>query len=113
MRLLASHNLCSAKSLSRLSKRCILVPRAVLSRQGVCVLQALTPNSPVGSLPKGAKQVLHVNGFDVEYRPDGSVQQFKSDLSVFDLDGNPKQQKIISVNQPIRCAVCISLVLCI
>lgn len=66
------------------------------------VAQALTPNSPVGSLPKGAKQVLHVNGFDVEYRPDGSVQQFKSDLSVFDLDGNPKQQKIISVNQPIR-----------
>ena len=56
----------------------------------------------MGSLPKGAKEVLHVNGFDVEYRPDGSVQQFKSDLSVFDLNGNQKQQKTISVNQPIR-----------
>lgn len=68
----------------------------------LALLQALTPNSPAGSLPKGAKDVLHVNGFDVEYRPDGSVQQFKSDLSVFDLDGNQKQQKTISVNQPIR-----------
>lgn len=72
-----------------------------MSRQ-VALLQALTPNSPAGSLPKGAKEILHVNGFDVEYRPDGSVQQFKSDLSVFDLDGNQKQQKTISVNQPIR-----------
>lgn len=75
---------------------------AVLRGNTFCLVQALTPNSPVGSLPQGAKQVLHVNGFDVEYRPDGSVQQFKSDLSVFDLDGNQKQQKTISVNQPIR-----------
>lgn len=75
---------------------------AVRRDNEICLMQALTPNSPVGSLPKGAKQVLHVNGFDVEYRPDGSVQQFKSDLSVFDLDGNQKQQKTISVNQPIR-----------
>ena len=66
------------------------------------MLQALTPNSPAGSLPEGAKQVLHVNSFNVDYRPDGSVQQFKSDLSVFDLDGKQKQQKTISVNQPIR-----------
>lgn len=66
------------------------------------VAQALTPNSPAGSLPEGAKQVLHVNSFNVDYRPDGSVQQFKSDLSVFDLDGKQKQQKTISVNQPIR-----------
>lgn len=56
----------------------------------------------MGSLPAGAKQVLHVNSFNVDYRPDGSVQQFKSDLSVFDLDGREKQKKTISVNQPIR-----------
>lgn len=66
------------------------------------VAQALAPNSPAGSLPAGAKQVLHVNSFNVDYRPDGSVQQFKSDLSVFDLDGREKQKKTISVNQPIR-----------
>lgn len=59
----------------------------------------------MGSLPAGAKQVLHVNSFSVDYRPDGSVQQFKSDLSVFDLDGRQKQKKTISVNQPIRCGL--------
>ena len=53
-------------------------------------------------LPEGAKQVLHVNSFDVEYRPDGSVKQFKSDVSVFDDNGKQKQQKLVSVNQPIR-----------
>jgi len=50
--------------------------------------------------------VLHVNSFNVDYRPDGSVQQFKSDLSVFDLDGREKQKKTISVNQPIRLGLC-------
>ena len=65
-------------------------------------MQALTPNSPVGSFPDGAKQILHVNSFNVNYRPDGSVQQFKSDLSTYDLSGQQRHQKTISVNQPIR-----------
>lgn len=71
------------------------------------LLQALRPNSPVASLPEGAKQVLHVNGFNIDYRPDGSVQQFNSDLSVLDLDGQEMQRNGIFVNKPLRCPFCI------
>ena len=66
------------------------------------MLQALRPNSAVASLPEGAKQVLHVNNFNVDYRPDGSIQQFNSDLSVWDVDGHELQRNAIFVNKPLR-----------
>ena len=66
------------------------------------LLQALRPNSAVASMPDGAKQVLHVNNFNVDYRPDGSVQQFNSDLSVWNLDGQEQQRNTIFVNKPLR-----------
>ena len=57
----------------------------------------------MASLPDGAKQVLHVNNFNVDYRPDGSIQQFNSDLSVWDLEGHELQRNAIFVNKPLRC----------
>ena len=56
----------------------------------------------MASLPEGAKQVLHVNNFNVDYRPDGSIQQFNSDLSVWDVDGHELQRSAIFVNKPLR-----------
>lgn len=78
---------------------------SLLLASSLCVymLQALRPNSGVASLPDGAKQVLHVNNFNVDYRPDGSIQQFNSDLSVWDVDGHELQRNAIFVNKPLRC----------
>jgi cytochrome c biogenesis protein len=46
--------------------------------------------------------MLHVNSFDVRYREDGSVEQFVSDLSIFDPQGREALRKSISVNDPLR-----------
>ena len=67
--------------------------------------QALTPGSPVAQLPKGASRVAHVDSFRINYRPDGSVQQFNSQISVSDLDGRPMQHQEVSVNAPLRVEV--------
>ena len=84
----------------RASKSFSALPEVVLG-----LVQALRPNSPVASLPEGAKQVLHVNGFNIDYRPDGSVQQFNSDLSILDQDGQQMQRTGIFVKKPLRCLV--------
>ncbi len=67
--------------------------------------QALAPKSPVASPPAAAQSVLHVNSFDVKYRDDGSVEQFVSDLSVYDPQGRERLRKSISVNDPLRFRV--------
>eukprot|EP00897_Mesotaenium_endlicherianum_P008685 jgi/Mesen1/7845/ME000419S07159 len=46
---------------------------------------------------------LHVNRFFVDYRPNGDVNQFYSDLSVLDENGREVTRKTISVNDPLRC----------
>lgn len=67
------------------------------------VASYLEPNSPIAPLPAGARNVLQVNDFRITYRPDGSVEQFFSDLSVLDLsDGAEITRKTISVNDPLR-----------
>jgi cytochrome c biogenesis protein len=43
-----------------------------------------------------------VNKFSIDTRPDGSVAQFYSDLTLKDFDGNELQRKTISVNDPFR-----------
>lgn len=46
------------------------------------------------------KWQVKVNRFWIDYRPDGSIKQFYSDLSVIDTDGKEKARKTISVNNP-------------
>jgi hypothetical protein len=43
-----------------------------------------------------------VNKFNIDTRPDGSVAQFYSDLSLRDFDGKELLRKTISVNDPFR-----------
>lgn len=64
------------------------------------------PSSPLSSMPASAANVLHVNAFSIDYRPDGSVAQFYSDLSLTDpRDGRELLRKTISVNDPFRYGV--------
>ncbi len=45
---------------------------------------------------------VHVNDFWIDYTRDGNIDQFYSDLSIVDLEGNELKQKTIHVNQPLR-----------
>ncbi|XP_019166217.1 PREDICTED: cytochrome c biogenesis protein CCS1, chloroplastic-like [Ipomoea nil] len=45
---------------------------------------------------------VHVNRFYMEYYESGEVSQFRSDLSLYDLDGKEVMRKTISVNDPLR-----------
>lgn len=71
--------------------------------QEFLVAAAISPASGISWLPPGARAVLRVNDFEIETRPDGSVAQFYSDLSLRDLDsGDELLRKRISVNDPFR-----------
>lgn len=77
--------------------------------------QALMPKSLVARPPRSAADQLHVNSFDVKYRDDGSVEQFVSDLTVFDDQGREQLRKTITVNDPLRYQVlppCLCLICC-
>ncbi|MEM8604202.1 MAG: cytochrome c biogenesis protein [Cyanobacteria bacterium P01_H01_bin.121] len=57
--------------------------------------------------PLAAPQVpddwsVHVNRFWIDYTPTGSIDQFYSDLSVLDRQGNEAKRQTISVNHPLR-----------
>jgi cytochrome c biogenesis protein len=45
---------------------------------------------------------VKVNRFWIDYTPDGTIDQFYSDLSVLDKAGEPVDRKTIYVNQPLR-----------
>ncbi len=45
---------------------------------------------------------VRVNRFWIDYTPDGTIDQFYSDLSVVDDQGQELKQKTISVNHPLR-----------
>ncbi|MEO1146134.1 MAG: cytochrome c biogenesis protein [Cyanobacteria bacterium J06638_22] len=45
---------------------------------------------------------VHVNRFWIDYTPEGSIDQFYSDLSVLDQEGNEVERKTIHVNEPLR-----------
>jgi cytochrome c biogenesis protein len=53
-----------------------------------------------GPWTEAPKWQVKVNRFWIDYRPDGSIKQFYSDLSVIDTDGKEKARKTISVNDP-------------
>ncbi|WP_204106110.1 MULTISPECIES: cytochrome c biogenesis protein [Spirulina sp. CCY15215] len=46
--------------------------------------------------------VVKVNDFWIDYTPDGNIDQFYSDLSVLDRQGEEVDRKTIYVNQPLR-----------
>ncbi|GLI62081.1 hypothetical protein VaNZ11_004641 [Volvox africanus] len=64
----------------------------------------LVPSSPIAVMPDAATKVVHVNRFLIDYRPDGSVAQFYSDLTLLDPrdGGREVLRKTISVNDPFR-----------
>ncbi|KAL4427842.1 hypothetical protein ABPG75_001931 [Micractinium tetrahymenae] len=68
----------------------------------VVVASALRSASPLAWYPSGAEAVMRCDDFRIEYRPDGSVKQFYSDITVRDLDGRQLASKTISVNAPLR-----------
>ncbi|MBD2260186.1 cytochrome c biogenesis protein [Pseudanabaena sp. FACHB-2040] len=45
---------------------------------------------------------VRVNRFWIDYTPEGSIDQFYSDLSVLDAAGNEVKQKTIHVNEPLQ-----------
>nr|YP_009297664.1 c-type cytochrome biogenensis protein [Hildenbrandia rivularis]AOM67208.1 c-type cytochrome biogenensis protein [Hildenbrandia rivularis] len=47
------------------------------------------------------KFMLRVNNFIVKYNLDNSIQQFLSDLSVLDFNGNQQVKKLVQVNTPL------------
>ncbi|WP_071518009.1 cytochrome c biogenesis protein [Geitlerinema sp. PCC 9228] len=47
---------------------------------------------------------LQVNDFWIDYTPEGDIDQFYSDLSVLNSDGEPVANKQIKVNDPLRYA---------
>ena len=68
--------------------------------------QAMRKVSPLSLAPGGSEDTLRVDSFKVRYRPDGSVEQFVSGLSVLDDEGRLLQQQDISVNHPLHYKVC-------
>ena len=62
----------------------------------------MRPFSPVAQLPAGAQAILRVEDFDIDYREDGSVRQFNTNVVVEDIDGKRLASKKMSVNQPLR-----------
>lgn len=76
---------------------------ALLPEGGEALLGSLLqPTSPLAMQTPGGDAVLRIDDFRIDYRPDGSIRQFFSDVSVSDLDGRTLKQKTISVNQPLR-----------
>ena len=45
---------------------------------------------------------IHVNRFWIDYLPNGAIDQFYSDLSILDADGQEQDRKTIFVNEPLR-----------
>ncbi|MCT7970086.1 cytochrome c biogenesis protein [Laspinema sp. D1] len=45
---------------------------------------------------------VHVNRFWIDYQPDGTIDQFYSDLSVIDSEGQERDRQTIHVNKPLR-----------
>lgn len=68
----------------------------------VVVAAALRSASPLAWYPAGASAALRCDDFRIDVRPDGSVRQFYSDVSVLDLDGAPLRSQTVSVNLPLR-----------
>lgn len=76
-----------------------------LTPQGLDLIvpEALQGNSVFARPTSGMNMLVHVNRFYIEYRPNGEVKQFFSDLIISDPFGRELVRKTISVNDPLRC----------
>ncbi|CAI8618516.1 unnamed protein product [Vicia faba] len=50
----------------------------------------------------GSFKEIHVNKFSMDYYESGEVSQFRTDLSLLNMDGKEVMRKTISVNDPLR-----------
>ena len=67
------------------------------------ISDGLTRGSPLSRVPKFAKtNQVFVKDFTIDYLPSGQVSQFYSNLSILDEKGNEVDNKVISVNVPLR-----------
>ena len=67
------------------------------------VQQYIRPNSFLAIPPPGAFKTVRLEDFTIDYRSDGGIAQFYSDLSVLDDSSNRvTDRKRISVNDPLR-----------
>ncbi|XP_052193454.1 cytochrome c biogenesis protein CCS1, chloroplastic isoform X1 [Diospyros lotus] len=62
----------------------------------------LGPSGFLSSPMEAFNTEVHVNRFYMDYYDSGEVQQFHSDLSLFDIEGKEVMRKTISVNDPMR-----------
>eukprot|EP00890_Picochlorum_soloecismus_P004901 jgi/Picsp_1/5411/NSC_02770-R1_protein len=62
----------------------------------------LEPATLIAVPPKGTSGLLRVDDFRIQYRSDGSIQQFFTDVSVEDSKGNTIASQTMSVNKPFR-----------
>lgn len=66
------------------------------------VINHITPATPFAIMPSGAKAVVKVNNFTISYLGNGQIDQFYTDLSVREINGNEFIRKSIFVNMPLR-----------
>ncbi|XP_026456156.1 cytochrome c biogenesis protein CCS1, chloroplastic-like [Papaver somniferum] len=62
----------------------------------------LGPNGFLSKPTPAFNTEVHVNKFIMEYYNSGEISQYRTDLSLFDLDGKEVMRKTISVNDPLR-----------
>lgn len=62
----------------------------------------MRPNSIFALPPYGSQNTIRVDDFNIDYRSDGSISQFYSDLTILHPKGDVSQSKTISVNDPLR-----------
>ncbi|GAB2230815.1 hypothetical protein Droror1_Dr00015109 [Drosera rotundifolia] len=62
----------------------------------------LSPGGFLSTPTEAFNTEVHVNKFSMDYYDSGEVRQFRTDLSLYDLDGKEVLRKTISVNDPLR-----------
>ncbi|KAI9124218.1 hypothetical protein K1719_005518 [Acacia pycnantha] len=62
----------------------------------------LGPSGFLSSPTEAFNTEVHINKFSMDYYASGEVSQFRTDLSLFDINGKEVMRKTISVNDPLR-----------
>ncbi|QZZ20152.1 cytochrome c biogenesis protein [Leptothermofonsia sichuanensis E412] len=65
-------------------------------------VENITDAGPLAAAQIPKDWSVKVNRFWIDYTPDGTIDQFYSDMSVLDRDGKEVKRKTIHVNEPLR-----------